>query len=190
MGIEDGSTKFYLTKSFLYSLKGTSGQKQAKFIELREPGFEHQNEYFKLSQMVSKAFFSMTRQKDIVDNISESVIGEEIKPFHEDTENIEKDSQDMESSLSMAINLSDIDVVLFIKTFQKMAMKKGVFKSIALIDGNLTKPLTDELLSRMGLDDIFSMAIKYCCFFVTSLITEMEDSSEKQPESVVQVKEV
>lgn len=192
MGIKEGEVKYYLKKPFKYANQGQTTE--ASHILLREPGMEHQNGYYKLTQFITKAQmqaagqarkFGFGSQEEI-----EDIVGEEAVPLNKQTEEIENESREIEEFMSMAVKMADIDIVEFMKTFQKIAIKPGARKSIALVDGNPTIPLTQTMLDKMHPDEAFDLAIKYCSFFVTAVDTPLTAKSEQPQESDTSAVEV
>lgn len=191
MSIKDGEVRYFLQKSLKYSNSGQS--EDAEFILLREPGMEHQDGYTKLSQYVSKAqIFSAKMVQDM--NLSESEpseeIGEEPKKFHEQADEMESESEEIEDALSLSLRLSDIDNAEFLKTFEKICLKKGAKRPLALVDGLQTVPLNKVLWDRLHPEEAFRIAVKWCVFFVTAVDIQRKNRSDKQLESDTQAKVV
>ena len=193
MSIKNGETDYKLKRPFNYSDQGQTTQ--AEYVLLREPSFEHQDEYFQLQKYVTQAQMSMaliSQKMGVLDTSDEpDISGQEVQPFHEQVEEIEASLQDAETSISMSIKMSDnVNTSEFVRTFQKIATKKSSRKPIALVDGNLAVSLNKTLWERLHLDDMFGMAVRWCAFFVIAVDAPQNSSSKKPYESASPPKEV
>lgn len=191
MSIKDGEVRYYLQMPLKYSDSGQSTE--AEFILLREPGMEHQDGYTKLSQYVTKAQISSAKIVQDM-NLGESgpteEVGEEPKKFHEQVDEMESESEEIEDAMALSLRLSDINNAEFLKTFEKICIKKGAKKPLALVDGLQTVPLNKVLWDRLHPEEAFRIAIKWCVFFVTAVDIRNKNKSGKQSELDMPVKAV
>lgn len=179
--IEDGTVEYRLIKPFEY--KSNGGTAVAEFCELLEPGYEHAKYYLKLKQMVVKAELEVAQMATSMGFASEEdMAGERVKPFHEQTEEFENQSEEMEALLLVALQMSEkVDVSEFVATFAEMCTS-GKRKSLCLVGGQ--EKITDFLFAQMHPEDAFAMAVKWCSFFVTALAAPAPSGSRQQPKSV------
>ena len=186
MGVKEGETRYNLKKGFNYSNDGRT--QEAEFIILREPAMEHYNGYFRLSQFITKSQmasaqfaqqmgFEKFELQEMMDEQKESIVGEQVKPLHEQVDEIEETAEDVEEAMIWSLKMSDIDIVDFIDTFRKMVTKTNAKKHLAFVDGNQTVPLGKVLWDRMHPDEAFYMAVRWCAFFVTAVDTPQKPKS-------------
>lgn len=183
MSIKDGEVCYYLQRPFNYH--NGSQSVEAEFILLREPGMEHQDGYTKLSQYASQAQIQsakMVQDMNLGEMEQPEEIGEEAQKFHEKAEEMESESEEIESALSLSLRLSNIDNAEFLKTFEKICLKKGAKRPLALVDGLQTVPLNKVLWDRLHPEEAFLIAIKWCVFFVTAVDIPKKNSSDKGSE--------
>jgi hypothetical protein len=180
MGIQDGSIDFQLTRPLKYKFDG--GTHDATFVKLQEPGMEHIKFYDRLDQMISKA------QMDWVEKAGgrQEAVGEIVKPFKDQAEEIEENADDAYTVLEMMLKDSDrIELSQFNSTFAKMACVLNPQKSICLIDGRLA--MNDVLWRNLHPNDAKAMALRWASFFVMPLeeggqtSSEMQSTSQQQP---------
>ncbi len=191
MGIREGEIDYTLKRSFKYSKAGQTVE--ARVILLREPGMEHSSGYYKLTEFVSQSQIkSAAIAKDLKLNSDTDIndIGEQSASLHNQVDELENENAAMEEMISVALKLSGIDIAQFVKTFQKIAVKVGAAKPIALVDGDQTVPLTNNLWNKLHVDDAFEMAVRWCSFFVTAVDIVPKNKSEAPPESLTPVQEV
>lgn len=191
MSIKDGEVCYYLQRSLKYSNNGQSTE--AEFILLREPGMEHQDGYTKLSQYVSRAQISsakIVQDMNLEEATQPEEVGEELKKFHEQAEEMESESEEIEEALTLSLRLSDIDNAEFLKTFEKICLKKGAKRPLALVDGLQTVPLNKALWDRLHPEEAFCIAIKWCVFFVTAADIRNKNKSGKASGSDTQARAV
>lgn len=177
MGIEDGTTTFQLSRPLEYKLNGAT--EYADHVVLKEPAMDHVQYYLKLKQMLMRAFVEYTKQSDELNELR-SAIGHEVKPFQDNIEQIEAESDEMAAGIGLALQGSSvIDVGEFVVTFEKMACLKAR-KSVCMIDGQLA--MTHALWNNLKPDDAFDMAVKWCSFF--GMPSEGGDKISSGPRSV------
>ena len=124
------------------------------------------------------------------DDIQDIDVGKESVPFHDEVEGMERATKEMEDTLGISIKMSDVDIVDFVKTFQKIVTKANAKKSIALVNGDPTVPLNKVLWDRLHPDEAFSMAVRWCAFFVTAVDTQSKTKSDQPSELHTQAKVV
>jgi hypothetical protein len=186
--IEDGTTEYRLQRPFKYSHKGAS--LEAEFCELFEPGMEHVKYYLKLKQMIVRAQLEASKTIRSLGYSGDEELGtagEELKPLHEDVDEIEKQAAEGEAALAIVLQMSEsVDICTFVRAFSKLCFAKSK-KNICMVDGN--EKMTEALFDRMHPEEAFNLAVRWCNFFVTALAGQEENGS-RQPSKSATVKAV
>jgi len=175
MSIQDGIFEFTLTRPIKYKFDSTSHD--ATHVKLQEPGMEHCQFCDKIEQMITKA------QMDYTEKIGaqQSEVGETVKPFHEQAEEIEVKSEEMAEALAVVLKDSNrVDYSKFNATFAKMACVVNPKKSICLIDGRLA--MNSTLWANLCPKDAKAIALRWAAFFVMPSEEGERTSSEEQSE--------
>jgi len=192
MGIREGETKYILERPFKYSNGGQT--QEANHILLREPGMEHQRGYYKLTQYITKSQMQAAKMfqemggvdsEDLLNNV-----GEEQTTLIDQADGLENESEETEGMISMSIKMSDIDIIDFMTTFEKMVTKIGAKRPLAIVDSNPTNPLTKVLYEKLHPDEAFGLAVKFCSFFVTAVDIQPKTKSDQELEQDLLQKEV
>ena len=182
MGIKEGEFQFNLKKPLKYKFDG--GVHEANFVILKEPGMEHIKFYLRLKQMLTKAQMELATKAGKI----EESMGEIVKPFTEEIDKIESQSDEIYAMYSISIQASDtVDSWQFQKTFQDMVCtiaKNG----ICMVDGKLS--ITKEIYNNLSPDDAEEMALRWCSFFAMPSLEGKKTESGQQPESPTQLTEV
>ena len=178
MGIKEGDCVFELQQPLEYNFEGKKNT--ADHVILQEPGMEHIKFYLRLKQMLTRAQMELaTKAGQIQDDI-----GEVVKPFKDDVDKIEADSEEVFNMYKICIEASNtVDIAQFHSTFQKMACVTAR-KGVVMIDGK--RSMTDALWNLLTPDDAFDMALRWCSFFAMPSIEGEKKESVPQLKSVTQ----
>jgi len=182
MGIKSGDFTFKLSRPLSY--KFDNGIHEANHVILREPGMEHIKFYLRLKQMLTRAQLDLAEKAGAM----EEQVGEVVKPFHEEADDIESQSDDVYNMYSVCIQGSEsVDIYQFVNTFKKMCCTIAR-KGVCMVDGRLS--IADSLWANLTPDDAFEMALRWCSFFAMPSIEGEKTISEPQPESPMEPMEV
>lgn len=181
MGIEDGTTEFYLSRPIEY--KSGGGSEHTSLIVLKEPCMDHVKHYLKLKSLIMRAQMELAKQAGEINKLRDS-IGDVVKPITEEAEALEAQTDEMDEAISLSLQAADnVDIGEFIKTFEAMACLKGR-KSICMIDGK--QAMTTALWANLKPDDAFKMAVRWCAFFGMPSVGGAKTTSGQQSESAIQ----
>ena len=132
MGIKSGDFTFKLRKPLKYKFDGDSHE--ADHVVLKEPGMEHLKFYLRLKQMLMRAQLELAGKASQL----EEVAGEVSKPFKDQVDEIESQTEDVYQMYSVCIQRAEsVDIGQFIGTFEKMVCLVAR-KGICMIDGRLS----------------------------------------------------
>ena len=159
MSIENGIAKHELLKPFKYHDKDRGGDVDATFIELREPDYFHSKQSFAIQQMVTRLMMEIQQMQS-----QQPTYGEEVKPLHEVSEQIESESDALAEAISVGLMMSkEVDAGEFVEKWVEMACNTSARKNIAMIDGKYA--LRQVHIEQMSPDDVLGSAVRWAAFF-------------------------
>jgi len=183
MSIKDGEFEFKLSTPLGFSFQGA--KEETLMVTLFEPSMEHIKFYLKLKQLLTISQMDLAKASGMFDTIREG--GQEVKPFQDDTENIElgvdETFQAFKASLEASVSVEMAD---FIGTFTKMILIPSR-KPLARVDGKV--PMTSTLWNNLSPDDAYNMAVRWCSFFAMPSQEGMKTTLDQQSDSHMERKE-
>ncbi|MCP4489041.1 MAG: hypothetical protein GY820_17270 [Gammaproteobacteria bacterium] len=162
MSIENGETVYGLKRPIKYHSQTAGGETEATEILLREPSYQHAHEAWSIRQDL----MSVVRELQVVAQAEEAtqIASGESKPFHENTEAYESESEMLYDMLKEGIFMAkSIDIGAFVDKFIKMVSRTDSLKCLAMLNGETR--LKQTHIESMSPDDVLGVALWWACFF-------------------------